>query len=453
MLNQFKESIGIHYGQLPMSERANVEFNFFQGLLKLLLSTSTLELGIDLSDAAVIIQHRLPITPEGVVQRVGRSGRSPDCLRVALGIIALQSSPLSTIYMFDEKLRGRLADPSMLPPARVGQASVSIKLQHILSLLLYKRATEGKPTFVIGEQYLRSKQEVVNAVKEIVNELNEDLLEFDAKVGLFDNRDMLKSQINELRLLLSAVVNTTKDDDQADVSQIKERMEEILADIEEKAKTIVQVLQKIDGLKSMLEKIQALDREVLNELERLKGLLRRAYGLCSTLHSTARSSYRSGDRSLIQSWYKTNSRDAQIITDEVPDSDQILSRINRPFLAYFDNVEKGAYEKFRAKYGFGFDDVSHTLTSVTKSLGSQTERGLASFLKELPNNAKFLESVDLRRLTIHESLKRIKTELSFKPWGIDIIDSINLLLHNKTKFSLMLEPPAPELQIEGVEEA
>jgi len=451
VLNQFKESIGIHYGQLPMSERARVEYNFSQGLLKLLLSTSTLELGIDLSDVAVIIQHKLPITPEGVVQRIGRSGRSSACLRVALGIIALQSSPLSTIYMFDEKLRGRLADPSMLPPVRVGQASTNIKLQHILSLLLYKRASEGKPTFVM--QYLKSKQEVVNAVKEIVNELNEDLLEFNTEVTLFDDKDVLKSQVNELRSLLSAVVNIDKDSNQDDFSQIKERIEKILADIEEKAKNIRQVLQKIDSLKSMLEKIQALDRKVINELERLRDLLWRAYRLCSILHSIARSSYHSGDRSLIQSWYKTNSSDVEMIAKEIPDPDRILSTVHTPLLFYISNVMKGDYKKFRENYGFGFDDVTHTLTSVTTSLGDQTRCSLVSFLKELPSITRFLESVDLQGLTMHESLRRIESELRFKRQGIDIIDSINLLLHNKTKFSLMLEPPSPELLIESVEEA
>ena len=451
VLSRYKESIGIHHGQLPLSERARVEYHFSQGLLKLLLSTSTLELGIDLSDVAAIIQHKLPITPEGVVQRIGRSGRSPTCLRVALGIIALQSSPLSTLYMFDEKLRSRLADPSTLPPARVGEASASIKLQHVLSLLLYKRALEGKPTFIIGEQYLRSKQEVVNAVKEIASELNESLLEFNAQVGLFDDID-LKNQINELRSLLCIIMNGTKDADQHDFSQIRERMDKILADIEDKAKTIKQTLEKINHVKTMLEKIQAFDRKIISELESLGGLLNRAYGLCNTLYNVVRSSYRSGNSSLIQTWYKTNSNNIETIAKEIPDPDELFTRLFMPIKAYFTSSPNDL-KAFRARYGVGFDNVVNILTDITTSLRGQTENGLVSFLKELPNTAKFLQSVDLQGLTIYEALERIKSELHVKRWGIDIIDSINLLLQNRVKFSLMLEPPSPELQIVGVEEA
>jgi superfamily II DNA/RNA helicase/ribosomal protein S27E len=453
VLNQYKASIDIHYGQLPLSQRARVEYDFSQGLLKLLLSTSTLELGIDLSDVAAIIQHKLPITPEGVVQRVGRSGRSSTCLRVALGIIALQSSPLSTLYMFDERLRGRLADPSLLPPARVGEASASIKLQHILSLLLYKRALEGRPTFVAGEEYLRSKQAVVNAVKEIVSELNEELLAFNAKVGLFDDGNIVRSQTIELKSLLSAVVDTTKDTDQGDFPQVKEKWEGILVNVEDKANTIRQTLQQIEGLRTMFEKIQGLDGKVLSELESLRNLLRRAYDLSSALLSTARSSYRAGDEGAIQRWYKANSSGVEKVAKEMPDSDEALERLYKPLLTYFSTTMGGDYKVFRAKFGFGFDEVSKALTAVTTSLGSPTEKGLVSFIRELPNEAKFLQSVYLPGLTTYESLRRIESELKVKYQGIDIFDAINMLLFNRTRFSLMLEPPSPELQLAGVEEA
>ena len=355
--------------------------------------------------------------------------------------------------MFDENLRGKLADPSLLPPIRVGQSSANIKLQHTLSLLLYKRSLEGKPTFLTGEEYLRSKQAVINAVKEITSELNEDLLDFNAKVGLFDDKDMLKSQIDELRILLSTIVNISKDVSQSDFSQIKEKWDKILTDLENNAKIIRQTLQKISSLKTIFEKIQDLDRKVTSELESLRRLLRQAYRLCSKLYSVARSSYHAEDKSLIQRWYKVNSGDVEMVAKETPDSDEILSRLYTPFFAYFTNVMKGDYRAFRVKYGFGFDEVVKTLTDVTTSLGSRTESGLANFLKELPNMAKFLQSVNLQGLIIYESLNRIENELKVKPWGIDIIDAINLLLLNRTKFSLLLEPPSPELQLVGVEGA
>jgi superfamily II DNA/RNA helicase len=451
VLKEYKESIDIHYGQLPLKERAEVEYNFSHGPLKLLLSTSTLELGIDLSNVAVIIQHKLPITPESVVQRIGRSGRSSECLRIALGIIALDSSPLSTLYMFDERLRGRLADPNLLPPVRVGQASASIKLQHTLSLLLYKRALEGKPTFITPEEYLRSKQAVINAVREIASELNEELLAFNTKVGLFDDDSTLRNQILELKSLLSTVTNTAKDADHANFTQVKEKWEKVLTNVERNADSIRQTLKQIDRLKIMLEKIKELDVQILSELDSLKDLLNKAYILCSRLLSSAGSSYRVGDDSIIQKWYKENSNNVEMVAKQIPESDEILSRLHTPLLNYFINIMKGNYKAFREKYGFGFDNLTNTLTSITETLGSYSENGLASFLRELPNEIKFLQSVNITELIMYESLKRIENELKVKPQGIDIIDVINLLSLNRIKFSLMLEPPSPELQLAGPE--
>jgi superfamily II DNA/RNA helicase len=451
VLNEYKASIGVHYGQLPLSQRARVEYDFSQGLLKLLLSTSTLELGIDLSDVAVIIQHKLPLTPEGVVQRVGRSGRSPVCLRVALGVIVLDSSPLSTLYMFDEGLRGRLADPSLLPPARVGQASTSIKLQHVLSLLLYKRALESKPTFIPAEEYLKSKHEVVNAVREIVSELNEELITFNAKVRLFDDETALRKQIHELKSLLSLSANAIKDAEQAIFGQVKERWESILADIERKADDIRQLLRDIDTLKRRLEKILEFDEKVLSGVDSLRKLLTQAYSLCSTLLSSARASYRIGDEGPIQRWYKANSNAIEIIAKQTPDSDEILSLIYTPLTTYFTIKMKSDFRAFRAKYGFGFDEIINILTNITTCLGSRYEDGLAYFLKELPNITKFLHSVNLKSLIACEAFKQIESELKTRPWGIDIIEAINRISLNRIRFSLILEPPSPELQVVGVE--
>ena len=451
VLKEYKESIDIHFGQLPPKKRAEIEYKFSYGPLKLLLSTSTLELGIDLSDVAVIIQHKLPITPEGVIQRVGRSGRSDKCLRVALGIIVLDSSPLSTLYMFDQRLRGRLADPNLLPPARVGQASASIKLQHTLSLLLYKRALEGKPTFIAGKESLKSKQEVINAIREIISELDEKLLTFNAKVGLFDDNNVLKNQILELKSLFSNIINITKDMDQTDFDRIHEEWEKMLADIEDKTNIIKQILQQIDYLKNMLEKIKELDVKILNYIDSLKNLLSQVNILCSRLLQASKLSYRIRDGWPIQNWYKENFNKVGSIANQIPDADDISSNIYGPLHEYVTTRMKGNYKAFRIKYGFGFNDLAKIISSIADTLGSSTEDKLVNFIRKLPDRISILQSVNLTELITYKSLKRIENELKIKR-SINIIDAINLLLFNRVKFSLLLEPPSPELELKGVEE-
>jgi hypothetical protein len=452
VLKQYKESIGVHYGQLPLNQRAKVEYLFSQGNLKHLLATSTLELGIDLSDVAVIIQHKLPITPEGVVQRIGRSGRSPACLRVALGIIVLPSSPLGTLYMFDKRLRDKLADPNLLPPALVGQASASIKLQHTLSLLLYKRALQGRPTYIAREQYLRNIQEIINALKQILNELNEELLAFNDEVGLFD-KDAAKNQINELRTLFSTALNGLENVEENDFSQEKKRWDELLSNVEKKFSIIRQTLKQVEDLEIMFEKIPDLDKSVLNELKSLRNLLLRARNLCIGLLNAAQTSYRTGDGGLIQTWYKANSSNIEMVAEGNFAADELLSRLFTPLNTYLITKMKNNYEEFRKKFGFGFEEITTVIMAIARSFGSLSADGLARFLKEFPNTAQLLCSVNLPGLIAYESLNRIKNELKVKPEGVDIIDAINLLLWNKIRFSLMLEPPSPELALAGIEEA
>jgi superfamily II DNA/RNA helicase len=448
--NEYKRSIDIHYGQLSLSQRARVEYEFRHGTLRLLLSTSTLELGIDLSDVAAIIQHKLPITPEGVVQRVGRSGRNPACLRVALGIIALQSSPLGTLYMFDERLRGRLADVALLPPARIGQASASIKLQHTLSLLLVKRAIEGKPTYIARQEYLRSKQAVLKAITEIVSELDENLVAFNADVRLFDDNKAFQTQVMELKSLLGTVAGNIKNVTSEDYGQIRVRWEETLTQFEVKIDSIHQCLQQIIKLEEMFQKIEESTEKMLPVLESLKIRLQRTRTLCITLVSIARSAYRAADSGVLQRWCKEKFSDFAEVSKQVPDADQMLDKIFTPLIPL---TSAKNFKLFRKRYGFGFDEMIKVVTSITTLLGSQEDEGLSAFLMELPQTLKFLQSVNLSELTLYESMKRIENEIRIRPWGIDIFEAINLLLLNKAKFSLMLEPPSPELKLAGVEEA
>jgi hypothetical protein len=447
VLDEYKRSIDIHYGQLNLTQRARIEYEFWSGVLRLLLSTSTLELGIDLSDVAIILQHKLPITPEGVVQRVGRSGRNPTCFRVALGIIALQSSPLSTLYMFDDKLRGRLANVDLLPPAKVGQASASIKLQHTLSLLLLKRAVENKPTYVAGNEYLKSRQAVLKAISEIVNELDETLAVFNDEVRLFDSRKELLDQVIRLKCLLE-VVTENKSGTRGGYDQIRDRWEDTLIQFESNIYLISQCLSQIIRMEEMFNRIEEISESTVIELESLKSRLQRTYSLLSMLVSIARSAYRAADSGVFKRWYQEKSSEIEGVCRDFPDADQILAKLFTPLVASIKD-----YKVFRKRHGFGFDEVAKAVTEVATIIGDSKGNRLFAFLLRLPETLKFLHSVNLRELTIYESLRRIDNEIRVKPWGIDIIDAINLLLLNKTKFSLILEPPAPELALAGVEEA
>ena len=174
ILGPFKESINIHYGVMSRNERSRIENKFKKGEYRTLLATSTLELGIDIGDVAVILQHKLPREAEGFIQRIGRAGRSNDCYRISLSFINLQNSPIAALYFFDDKLRNKLEKIEELEPLRISILSESVMAHHLISLAIHRYALKSRRNLDMDRiTNIRELFHAVRSLKERIERMDE----------------------------------------------------------------------------------------------------------------------------------------------------------------------------------------------------------------------------------------------------------------------------------------
>lgn len=140
-LQKLKNNIDFHYALHSGRQRTSIFNRFRSGDAKMLLATSTLELGIDIPDVSVVVQYKLPMKSEGFIQRIGRAGRNLESYRVVIGAIILSQSPHSAAYMYDRDLQEKLIDVKKLPkpPVNITNKNLQLKYQFYRLLIDYKR--------------------------------------------------------------------------------------------------------------------------------------------------------------------------------------------------------------------------------------------------------------------------------------------------------------------------
>jgi len=121
--------VGAHHGSLDTSHRENIEARFKAGRLRVLVSSASLELGLDLGHVERVCQLGVPGSVNLVRQRAGRSGHRPGrhpCMHLF---------PLTLNQLVEARaLAGALGD-GRIDACEVPEAPADVLTQHLAAMI------------------------------------------------------------------------------------------------------------------------------------------------------------------------------------------------------------------------------------------------------------------------------------------------------------------------------
>ncbi|MFQ5837738.1 MAG: DEAD/DEAH box helicase [Thermoplasmata archaeon] len=126
--------VGVHHGSLSKDGRVQAEEDFKAERLKALICTSSLELGIDVGSADLVLQYNSPREVTRLVQRVGRSGHGVG--RVSRGVVVASNEE----DLAEAAAIARRGLEALLEEYRVRECPLNVLANQVVAHLL----TEGR---------------------------------------------------------------------------------------------------------------------------------------------------------------------------------------------------------------------------------------------------------------------------------------------------------------------
>jgi len=141
-----KFPLAVHHSSLSKEIRMLVEKQFKSGELKCVIATSSLELGIDIGEAELVIQVMSPRRAETALQRIGRSGHFLD--RISKGVI------IATTYddVFEALAIAKLAMNAFSEPIELVEKNYDVLAHQIVGMVREKHF-DGVKYATVDELY------------------------------------------------------------------------------------------------------------------------------------------------------------------------------------------------------------------------------------------------------------------------------------------------------------
>lgn len=144
-----KLPVMVHHGSLSKNIRMRIEKMLKQGLIKAIICTSSLELGIDIGDVDLVIQYNSPRQVSRLIQRVGRSGHWIE--RTSKGVVIVQDLD----DLMESQVIREMALSRRLEKLRIIDKPYDTLLHEIVGMLILSRSVDLEEVYsIIKKSYV-----------------------------------------------------------------------------------------------------------------------------------------------------------------------------------------------------------------------------------------------------------------------------------------------------------
>jgi len=233
-----EENIEVHHSSLSREERLRVEDKLKKGLLKVVVSSSSLELGIDIGDIDLVILLSSPKSVNRALQRVGRSGHKLH--EKSKGrFIALDWDDLveNTILVYD-------AVNKKLDKVYIPKNCLDVLIQHLLGMALEKEWKIEEAFNLITSTYPYkdlSKEDFIDCLKYLANDLDYDLekAQYYGKIYLDLEEGVFRARKGKTRIIY--FLNQGVIPDEASIAVIDRKTKKVIGKVEEEFADMLRV--------------------------------------------------------------------------------------------------------------------------------------------------------------------------------------------------------------------
>jgi ATP-dependent Lhr-like helicase len=127
-LPEMQEQIAVHHSSLAAERRRHVEEEFKQGRLRAVVSSTSLELGIDIGAIDLVVLVHPPGDVIRLLQRIGRSGHGPG--RVPRGLVLTATDA----ELLEAAVTAASGQAGQCEPLRIPEHPLDVLCQHLLGM-------------------------------------------------------------------------------------------------------------------------------------------------------------------------------------------------------------------------------------------------------------------------------------------------------------------------------